>query len=540
MKNILRILFYTVMLLSFCVSVIRNPNIILNFKDYFILNKTHIISVVAKYLIAFIIIKFIESIYDMFFLERAGLKDRFMPFSNTKSHDLKNYNKYTDDKFCKISDCQIENSSVKFSDIAGAEEEKTELQEIVEFLKNPSLFTKSGIRMPKGVLLYGPPGTGKTLFARAIAGEAKVPFFSVSGSDFVEMYVGVGAARMRDLFAKAKRSAPSIIFIDEIDAIGKKRANSSSGSNNECESTLNQLLVEMDGFQKNNVIVIAATNRIDVLDEALLRPGRFDRQITINLPDIEAREAILRLHAKNKTFDRDIDFRKIAKMTQNFSGAQLENLLNEAAISAVRSHKDSITNEDIQEAAYKTTIGLEKKSQTVSEQDKLITAYHEVGHALVANKLSNINDVEIISILPRGNVAGFTLTKNLNTSSHLSKQEILDRICTLLGGRAAESVLCNDVTTGASQDIEEAIDLARKMVTVWGMSDSLGFSGLNRDDISESTKQQIDLSVKQMLDLQYERARHIINNNIESIKNAALVLCKKGKITGDEFEKIIV
>ena len=368
-----------------------------------------------------------------------------------------------------------QNIKVRFTDVAGAEEEKEELEEVVEFLKNPRKFSALGAKIPKGVLLVGPPGTGKTLFAKAVAGEANVPFFSISGSDFVEMFVGVGASRVRDLFAMAKKSMPCIVFIDEIDAVGRQRGAGLGGGNDEREQTLNQLLVQMDGFEANDgIIIMAATNRADILDPALLRPGRFDRQIYVNMPDVRGREQILKVHSRNKPLAADVNFKVLARMTSGFSGADIANLMNEAAILAARNNEKAITNVDLYEAINKVMIGPQKKSRLVTETDKRITAYHESGHAILAKLLPNCDPVQEVSIIPRGMAAGYTMTRPDNDNNHLEKAKLLDDIVMTLGGRVAEELIIQDVSAGASNDISVVTDRARKMVTEWGMSEKIG------------------------------------------------------------------
>lgn len=377
--------------------------------------------------------------------------------------------------FGKTKASQVRDSKVRFSDVAGAEEEKQELQEIVDFLKDPKKFTAIGARIPKGVLLVGPPGTGKTLFAKAVAGEANVPFFSISGSDFVEMFVGVGASRVRDLFDQAKHSMPCIIFIDEIDAVGRQRGAGLGGGNDEREQTLNQLLVQMDGFESNDsIIVMAATNRADILDPALMRPGRFDRQIYVNIPDVKGREEIFKVHSRNKPLAPTVNFKSLARLTSGFTGADIENLLNEAAILAARANRKLITMEDISEAINKVIAGPAKKSRVVTERDKRITAYHESGHAIIAKLSKNCDNVHEVSIIPRGQAAGYTITLPENDDNHFTKQKLLDQIAMMLGGRAAEEIVIKDVSAGASNDIQRASKIARKMVTEWGMSDAIG------------------------------------------------------------------
>ena len=367
------------------------------------------------------------------------------------------------------------NIKVRFSDVAGAEEEKAELAEVVEFLKSPRKFSDLGARIPKGILLVGPPGTGKTLFAKAVAGEANVPFFSISGSDFVEMFVGVGASRVRDLFDAAKKSQPCIIFIDEIDAVGRQRGTGLGGGHDEREQTLNQLLVQMDGFETNEgIIVMAATNRADILDPALLRPGRFDRQIHVNLPDVRGRESILKVHARNKPLAPDVNFKILARMTSGFSGADLENLLNDAAILTARANKKMIGNQELFEGINKVLLGPQKKSRLVTESDKRITAYHESGHAIIAKLCKHCDPVQEVSIIARGMAAGYTMTRPDNDDNHMTKAKLTDYVCELLGGRVAEELVIQDVSTGASNDLQRVTEIARKMVTEWGMSERVG------------------------------------------------------------------
>ncbi|MBO5927723.1 MAG: ATP-dependent zinc metalloprotease FtsH, partial [Clostridia bacterium] len=377
--------------------------------------------------------------------------------------------------FAKTNARVNHNLKVRFTDVAGAEEEKAELAEVVDFLKNPKKFSELGARIPKGVLLVGPPGTGKTLFAKAVAGEAGVPFFSISGSDFVEMFVGVGASRVRDLFDLAKKSMPCIVFIDEIDAVGRQRGTGMGGGHDEREQTLNQLLVQMDGFETNEgIIVMAATNRADILDPALLRPGRFDRQIYVNTPDVKGREAILKVHARNKPLAKDVNFKTVARMTSGFSGADLENLLNEAAILAARANRRYITNKDLYEGINKVLLGPQKKSRLVTETDKRITAYHESGHAVLARLLPNCDPVHEVSIIPRGQAAGYTMTRPENDDNHLTKAKLLDDIVMTLGGRVAEELIIKDISAGASGDIQMVSKRERLMVTEWCMSDKVG------------------------------------------------------------------
>ena len=441
-----------------------------------------------------------------------------------------------------------------FVDVAGADEEKAELEEIVEFLKNPKKFNELGARIPKGVLLVGPPGTGKTLLGRAVAGEAGVPFLSISGSDFVEMFVGVGASRVRDLFEEAKKNSPSIIFIDEIDAVGRQRGAGLGGGNDEREQTLNQLLVEMDGFGTNEgVIVMAATNRPDVLDRALLRPGRFDRQITVNYPDVKGREEILKVHSRGKPLAPDVNLNTIAKSTAGFTGADLENLLNEAALLAARHNLKAITEEQIEEATIKVVMGTEKKSHVMSDKDKMITSYHEAGHAVVSYFLPTQDPVHQISIIPRGMAAGYTMYIPTEEKGHLSRNQILEQICSLLGGRAAEQLTQNDICSGASNDIERATELARKMITRFGMSEKLGLVtyGNNQDEVflgrdfsstpnySDETAGKIDGEIADIVGAQYKKALDILNENITKVHLVAKELFNKEKISGDDFRAIM-
>ena len=441
-----------------------------------------------------------------------------------------------------------------FADVAGADEEKEEMKEIVDFLKDPKKFNDLGARIPKGVLLVGPPGTGKTLLARAVAGEAGVPFFSISGSDFVEMFVGVGASRVRDLFGEAKKNAPAIIFIDEIDAVGRQRGAGLGGGHDEREQTLNQMLVEMDGFGTNEgVIVMAATNRPDILDKALLRPGRFDRQITVGYPDVKGREEILKVHSRGKPLGPDVDLATIAKSTSGFTGADLENLLNEAALLAVRHGKKAITQEEIEEATIKVVMGTEKKSHKVREKDKMVTSYHEAGHAIVSYFLPTQDPVHQISIIPRGMAAGYTMYLPTEEKGHTSRNQILEQICSLLGGRAAEQLTQDDVCTGASNDIQRATELARKMVTRFGMSDKLGLVVygddnnevfLGRDfsstpNYSEKTAATIDDEIEAVVMKQYEKALELLKNAMPKLHEVAKVLFENEKISGDDFRAIM-
>ena len=444
------------------------------------------------------------------------------------------------------------NVNVKFSDVAGAEEEKLELAEIVEFLKNPQKFTALGARIPKGVLLVGPPGTGKTLFAKAVAGESNVPFFSISGSDFVEMFVGTGAARVRDLFDQAKRNMPCIIFIDEIDAVGRHRGAGLGGGNDEREQTLNQLLVQMDGFEKNDgIIIMAATNRVDILDPALMRPGRFDRQIYVNTPDVKGREAIFKVHARNKPLASEISFKVLARMTSGFSGADIENLLNEASILAARADRKVIIMEDILEAINKVIAGPQKKSRIITDSDKRITAYHESGHAIIAKVLPHCDEVQEVSIIPRGMAAGYTLTRPESDDSHVSKNKLTDLITMMLGGRAAEEIVIHDVSTGASNDIQRATSIARSMVTECGMSDKVGniFLGgekevfLGKDYATQHTYSEkigdlIDSEIKKIIDDCYARAIEVLKSKRDILDNMVKVLYEKETIYTNEVEML--
>ncbi len=446
-----------------------------------------------------------------------------------------------------------QNVKVRFSDVAGAEEEKQELQEIVEFLKSPKKFSELGAKIPKGVLLVGPPGTGKTLFAKAVAGEANVPFFSISGSDFVEMFVGVGASRVRDLFAMAKKSMPCIVFIDEIDAVGRHRGAGLGGGNDEREQTLNQLLVQMDGFDANEgIIIMAATNRADILDPALMRPGRFDRQIYVNIPDVRGREAILKVHARNKPLAKDVNFKVLARMTAGFSGADLANLLNEAAILAARANKKAITNVDLYEAINKVIIGPQKKSRVVTESDKRITAYHEAGHAILARLLPNCDPVQEVSIIPRGMAAGYTMTRPDDDSNHIEKSKLLDDIAMTLGGRVAEELVIKDISAGASNDISVVTSRARKMVTEWGMSEKIGpvnygggdqvFIGKDmqtRATYSEELAKIIDQEVETIIKDAHKRATELLKAHKKELDNMARLLVERETIYQDEVDMIM-
>ena len=444
------------------------------------------------------------------------------------------------------------NNRVTFDDVAGADEEKEELKEVVEFMRAPKRFTEMGARIPKGVLLVGPPGTGKTLLAKAVAGEAKVPFFSISGSDFVEMFVGVGASRVRDLFTTAKKCAPAVVFIDEIDAVGRQRGAGLGGGHDEREQTLNQLLVEMDGFAVNEgIIVIAATNRPDILDPALLRPGRFDRQITVNYPDVKGREARLKVHAKGKPLAKEVSLEVLAKRTPGFTGADLENVLNEAAILAARYKKKEIGMTELEEAITRTVVGPEKRSHVITPEDKRITAYHEAGHAVVARVLPNCDPVHEISVIPRGRAAGYTMTMPEDDRDHMSRGKILDEIAMALGGRVAESIFLDDICTGAYSDLQKATELARRMVVEFGMSDEIGpvFLGgqtevfIAKDwghqrNFSEEVAARVDKEIRRILEEQYDRAKTVLTEQRDAMERIVKALIEYEHIDGDDFEKL--
>ncbi len=450
----------------------------------------------------------------------------------------------------------VGDKKITFEQVAGLKEEKEELEEIVEFLKEPGKFTKVGARIPKGVLLEGPPGTGKTLLAKAVAGEAGVPFFSISGSDFVEMFVGVGASRVRDLFAEAKKNAPCIIFIDEIDAVARRRGTGMGGGHDEREQTLNQLLVEMDGFGVNEgIIVMAATNRVDILDPAILRPGRFDRKVAVGVPDIGGREEILKVHAKNKPLAEDIDLKQIAQTTAGFTGADLENLMNEAAINAAKEDRAYVVQADVKKAFIKVGIGSEKKSRIISDKEKKITAYHEAGHAILFHVLPDVGPVYTVSIIPTGNgAAGYTMPLPEKDEMFLTKGKMLQDIMVSLGGRIAEEIIFKDITTGASSDIKKATNVARKMVTRFGMSDKIGV--INYDDDgdevfigrdlahakghSEAVSGEIDKEVKAIIDDCYAKAKDIILQHENVLHSCAELLLEKEKISRDEFEALFM
>ncbi len=454
----------------------------------------------------------------------------------------------------KIKQISDEKRKTTFADVAGADEEKEELREIVEFLKNPSKYNSLGARIPKGVLLVGPPGTGKTLLARAVAGEAGVPFFSISGSDFVEMFVGVGASRVRDLFDKAKRNHPCIIFIDEIDAVGRQRGAGLGGGHDEREQTLNQLLVEMDGFGANEgVIMIAATNRPDILDPALMRPGRFDRQVMVGYPDIKGREDILRVHAKGKPLAPDVVLSTIAKSTAGFTGADLENLLNEAALLAARKNHKAITMAEIEDATIKVVVGTEKKSRVMNEKEKKLTAYHEAGHAIASYYCTTQDPVHQISIIPRGMAGGYTMHLPTEDRSYRSRNEMREELVVLLGGRVAEALVLDDISTGASNDIERATKIARAMVTKYGMSEKLGPITYGSDDsnpflgkemghisnYSEQTASEIDEEIQAIISAAYQETEQILKDHIEELHRLAGVLFEREKVDGEEFQQVM-
>lgn len=490
-------------------------------------------SLVSSILVPLILYAALFGIFMVVLRKSAGAQGQALNFGKTKAN-------------------QVRDIKVRFNDVAGAEEEKQELQEIVDFLKHPKKHTDIGARIPRGVLLVGPPGTGKTLFAKAVAGEANVPFFSISGSDFVEMFVGVGASRVRDLFEQAQKNMPCIIFIDEIDAVGRQRGAGLGGGNDEREQTLNQLLVQMDGFEaSSSIIVMAATNRADILDPALMRPGRFDRQIYVNVPDVKGREEIFKVHSRNKPLASDINFKSLARLTPGFTGADIENILNESAILAARADRKIITMKDISEAVNKVMAGPAKKSRLITESDKRITAYHESGHAIVAKLMKHCDDVHEVSIIPRGMAAGYTITLPENDDNHMTKGKLLDDIAMMLGGRAAEEIVIQDISTGASNDIQRATQLARKMVTEWGMSDSIGnmYLGsseevfLGRDyqshlNYSEEVAAKIDEEVKTIIDTQYQVALNILKSNRPIMDAMVKALYEKETIYEDEINAL--
>ena len=490
-------------------------------------------SLISSIVVPLILYAALFVVFMIVLRKSAGANSQAMNFGKTKAN-------------------QVRDIKVRFNDVAGAEEEKQELQEIVDFLKHPKKYTDIGARIPRGVLLVGPPGTGKTLFAKAVAGEANVPFFSISGSDFVEMFVGVGASRVRDLFEQAQKNMPCIIFIDEIDAVGRQRGAGLGSGNDEREQTLNQLLVQMDGFEaSSSIIVMAATNRADILDPALMRPGRFDRQIYVNVPDVKGREEIFKVHARNKPLAADINFKSLARLTAGFTGADIENILNESAILAARDDRKIITMKDISEAVNKVMAGPAKKSRLVTESDKRITAYHESGHAIVAKLMKHCDNVHEVSIIPRGMAAGYTITLPENDDNHMTKGKLLDNIAMMLGGRAAEELVIHDVSTGASNDIQRASQLARKMVTEWGMSDSIGnmYLGsseevfLGRDyqahlNYSEEVAAKIDEEVKSIIDAQYQVALNILKENRSIMDAMVKALYEKETIYEDEIDAL--
>ena len=445
----------------------------------------------------------------------------------------------------KVYEADGEESKTKFDDVAGLDEEKQEMLEIVDFLKNPEEFYKMGAKIPRGVLLCGEPGTGKTLIAKAIAGEADVPFISMSGSEFIEMFAGLGASRVRKLFEKAKKMSPAIIFIDEIDAIGARRT-AASGAETENNQTLNQLLVEMDGFESDSaIIVIAATNRPEMLDKALLRPGRFDRRIIIGLPDMKGREEILKIHAKNKKLASDVDLKNLASDTAGFTGAELENILNEAAIIATVNKNEAITNKDLDDALKKVTVGVEKHSRVMSEKDKRITAYHEAGHAVVSKFLETQKDIKEVSIIPRGIAGGYTMYKSNEDKCYISKNEMLEKLISLLGGRAAEKIIIEDISTGASNDLEVATDIAKKMVTIYGMSDTVGPISINIDKdpyqlqlFGNDIENTIGNEVRLLISNAYVEAQKILLNHMDKLHELAQLLIEKEVVSGQEFEEI--
>jgi len=490
----------------------------------------------AQLLPTFFLILLFVVLWFFFMQQSQGGGSRVMSFGKSKAR------LHTDDK-----------KKITFSDVAGAKEEKEELAEIVEFLKNPRKFIELGARIPKGILLVGPPGTGKTYLARAVAGEAGVPFFSISGSDFVEMFVGVGASRVRDLFEQAKKNSPCIVFIDEIDAVGRHRGAGLGGGHDEREQTLNQLLVEMDGFSVNEgIIIIAATNRPDILDPALLRPGRFDRQVMVGIPDIKEREAILRIHSRGKPLGESVNLEDVAKGTPGFTPADLENLMNEAALLSARRGKKQIGRDEIEEGVTRVIAGPEKKSRVMSEKDKRLTAYHEAGHAVVAHLLPNSDPVHQISIIPRGRAGGYTMILPQEDKYYMSKSEMEEHLIHLLGGRVAEKLVINDISTGAQNDLEKASRMARKMVTEYGMSENLGpmTFGSGQDEVfigrdmarsknySEEVAAKIDKEVKGMIDKAYEKAQEMLENNINKLHAVAVALLEREKLTGEEFVEI--
>ncbi len=488
-------------------------------------------------ILPFIFMLILVGLFWFFFIQQAqGGGGRVMSFGKSRAR------LHQDDKH-----------RITFNDVAGAEEEKHELQEIVEFLKNPRKFIELGARIPKGVLLVGPPGTGKTLLAKAVAGEAGVPFFSISGSDFVEMFVGVGASRVRDLFDQAKKSSPCIVFIDEIDAVGRHRGAGLGGGHDEREQTLNQLLVEMDGFAVNEgIIILAATNRPDILDPALLRPGRFDRRVVVGVPDVKGRAEIIKVHSRGKPLSKEVDIKVLAKRTPGFTGADIENMMNEAAILAARRNAKEINMDDIEEAINRVIAGPEKKSRMITEKDKKLVAYHESGHAVVAKMLPNADPVHQVSIVPRGMAGGYTLTLPKDDKYYVSRSELMDEITMLLGGRVAEGLVLEDISTGASNDLQRATKLARRMVMDYGMSEDLGpvTYGSDQEEVflgrdfghtrsfSEDVASKIDIEVKRIVKECYDRAEQILKDNIDRLHRVANALLEKEKLEAEEFEAL--
>ena len=496
----------------------------------------------------------IVSLLPQFLLIGISLVIVFILFKRMNQSIGNDMNKTVSFGKARVKQAKDEKRKNKFSDVAGADEEKEELAEIVEFLREPLKFNDLGAKIPKGILLVGPPGTGKTLLARAVAGEADVPFFSISGSDFVEMYVGVGASRVRDLFAQAKKNSPSIIFIDEIDAVGRQRGAGLGGGHDEREQTLNQLLVEMDGFGVNEgVIIIAATNRPDILDPALLRPGRFDRQITVGRPDVKGREEILKVHAKNKPLAPDVDLSIIAHSTAGFTGADLENLLNESALLAARRGKKAITKEEIEEATIKVVVGTEKKSHKITPKEKKLVSFHEAGHAVSTYYLESQDPVHQISIIPRGMAGGYTMSIPTEDKNYISKNDILDELVVLLGGRVAEALVLGDISSGASNDIQRATDLVRNMVTRYGMSEKLGpinFGSSNQEvflgkdysqtrNYSETIAALIDQEMDDIIRNAYSRTEKILSEHMDKLHTIAEILMVKEKIDGEDFKKLM-
>lgn len=482
------------------------------------------------YLIVFAVI---IVVWMLFMQNSQGGGNRVMSFGKSKAKLVK----------------PEEMKKITFAEVAGLTEEKEEMAEVVEFLKNPRKFIEIGARIPTGILMVGPPGTGKTYLSRAVAGEADVPFYNMSGSDFVEMFVGVGASRVRDLFAEAKKNAPCIVFIDEIDAVGRQRGAGLGGGNDEREQTLNQLLVEMDGFEANEgIIILAATNRSDVLDPALLRPGRFDRQIYVHAPDVKGREGIIKIHARGKPIDSEVDFETLARITSGFTGADIENMLNEAAILAARANRPKVIMEDLTEGINKVIMGPQKKSRLVTEKDKKITAYHESGHAILGKVLENCEPIQEVSIIPRGGAAGYTMSRPDNDDRHMTYNKLNDEIAMTMGGRIAEEIIFKDITTGASSDIQKATQIARKMVTEWGMS-SIGFMSLGGQDhlfigrdyqtknnYSEEMAGKIDVEVQKILKANYDKAKKILTDNMQMLHTMTDLLLEKETIYHDEVE----